>query len=189
MTDSNKDITVLLKDWESGNESAMEQLMAVVYDELRKISRSYLSNERSDHTLGATGLVNEAYFRLVNQNRTSWQSRAHFFGVAAQVMRRILINHARDKKAAKRGGGAVVLNIDQITDMAEQEGIDLEALEEALNGLASFDERQAKIVELKFYGGLTEEEMSEVLKVSPATIRRDWRRARLWLLRFLKSNN
>jgi len=187
MAETGKDITVLLKDWESGNKDAMEELMSVVYEELRRISRGYLSSERSDHTLGATGLVNEAYFKLVNQNRTSWQSRAHFFGVAAQLMRRILINHARDKKAAKRGGGAIMLNIDQITDMAEQDGIDLEALEEAMVALASFDERKAKIVELKFYGGLTEEEMAEVMELSPATIRRDWRSARIWLLHFLKS--
>ena len=181
-----KDITLLLQDWQKGDEAALEDLMSAVYSELHRISKNYISRERSGHTLGPTGLVNEAYFRLIDHNRITWQNRAHFFGVAAQVMRRILINYARERNTAKRGGGLMVLSLDNVTDAAEEEGIDLEALEEALNALGEVDQRKARIVEMKFFAGMNEKEISEALSVSSATIRREWRTARAWLFRFLK---
>ena len=181
-----KDITLLLQDWQQGDQAALEDLMGAVYAELHRISKNYISRERSDHTLGPTGLVNEAYFRLIDHNRITWQNRAHFFGVAAQVMRRILINHARERNTAKRGGGVMVLSLDHITDAAEEEGIDLDSLEEALRALEAFDRRKASIVEMKFFAGMNEKEISEALQVSAATIRREWRSARAWLFRFLK---
>ena len=184
-----KDITVMLQDWQQGDNAALEDLMAAVYDELHRISKNYISRERSGHTLGPTGLVNEAYFRLIDQNRINWQNRAHFFGVAAQVMRRILINYARERNTAKRGGGIMVLSLDHLTDAADEEGIDLEALEEALNALGAFDKRKASIVEMKFFAGMNEEEIGEALSVSAATIRREWRSARAWLFRFLQEES
>ena len=182
-----KDITLMLQDWqENGDQAILENLMGEVYEELHRISSRYLAQERGDHTLGATGLVNEAYFKLVDHDRISWQNRAHFFGVAAQIMRRILIDYARERRTAKRGGDAIVLSLDQITESAKEEGVALLALEEAMDALSAVDERKTRIVEMKFYAGLNEQEIAEVLSISIPTIRREWRAARIWLFRFLQ---
>lgn len=187
MDEKSKDITVLLNDWQGGDQQALDKLMTAVYEELRRISHKYLSQERSNHTLGPTGLVNEAYLKLINQNRVNWRSRSHFFCVAAQLMRRVLINHARERRAAKRGGGAIILSLDQVTDAAAKDGINIEELDEAMKKLADIDERKARIVEMKFFAGLKEEELGEVLGISRATVKREWQAARIWLFRFLKT--
>ncbi|MDX2152695.1 MAG: sigma-70 family RNA polymerase sigma factor [Bryobacteraceae bacterium] len=177
------DVTQLLVDWSKGNHQALEQLMPLVYDELRRLADYYLRRERSDHTLQGTALVHEAYLRLVDQNRVQWQNRAHFFGVAAQMLRRILVDHARAHRTAKRGGGALTLALDEAIGTPEQKDLDLVALDDALNGLAQLDAQQAKIVELRYFSGLTIEETAEVLDISPATVKRDWVVAKAWLFR------
>ena len=179
------DVTHLLKAWGAGDHEALDELMPVVYSELRMLARGYLSGERRDHTLQATALVNEAYLRLIEQNRVSWQSRAHFFGIAAQMMRRILVDHARKHRADKRGSGLAPVPLDEALDAAEQGNIDLTALDDALTTLAELDPRQARVVELRYFGGLSIEETAEVLKLSPATVKREWATARAWLRREL----
>src|SRR5215210_8218370 len=175
-------VTQLLKDWGSGDSSALDKLMPVVYDELRRLASSYLRRERANHTLQPTALVNEAYMRLVDQKHARWQNRAQFFGVAAQLMRRILVDHARLHQAQKRGGSdqqrLSLTNVDRVGD---QPNIDLLALHEALNELAEVDPQQSRIVELKFFGGLSIEETVEVLGIGHATVERDWKMARAWL--------
>jgi RNA polymerase sigma factor (TIGR02999 family) len=157
--------------------------MPFIYDELRQIARGYLQGERADHTLQATGLVHEAYIRLVDQTATTWQNRAHFFGVAAGVMRRVLVDHARRHRAGKRGGRWDKLQFDEALAPAVERGVDLVALDDALKDLATRDPRQSQIVELRFFGGLTTEEAAEVIDVSARTIKREWRRAKAWLRR------
>ena len=180
-------VTQLLVDWSKGDEKALEKLMPVVYDELRRLARNYLRRERPDHTLQPTALVNEAYLRLVDQRTARWQNRAHFYGVAAQLMRRILVDHARQHQAGKRGGrDQQKLSITRADRMARQSEIDLLALHEALNELAAIDPQQSRIVELKFFGGLSIEETAEVLGVGHATVERDWKMARAWLRRQLE---
>jgi len=178
---SSPDVTQLLHQWSSGNRNALDNLTPVVYDELRRLASIYLSRERTDHTLQATALVHEAYMQLVDQTRVNWQSRAHFFGVAAQLMRRILVDHARNQGAQKRGGNAQVLSIDDSIGMASVSEVAFDELDEALTRLQALDADQAKIVELRFFGGLTVEEVAEVMGVSTATIEREWRMARAWL--------
>ncbi|MGI8890900.1 MAG: sigma-70 family RNA polymerase sigma factor [Chthoniobacterales bacterium] len=173
--------TRLLIDWSRGNHVAAERLMPLVYDELRLLARGYLQRERSDHTLQATGLVHEAYLRLVDQSRTTWQNRAHFFRVAAQAMRRILVEHARRHRAEKRGGGLQKVELDESLMPAPGRSVDLLALDDALNELAQMRPQQSQIVELRFFGGMTIEEAAEVLDVSPRTVKREWRMARAWL--------
>jgi RNA polymerase sigma factor (TIGR02999 family) len=176
-------VTQMLVDWSGGDQEAPARLMPLVYDELRGLARHYLQRERPDHTLQATGLVHEAYLRLVDQSTATWQSRAHFFGVAAQVMRRILVDYARSHRAGKRGGGWDKLEFDDALAPAAERSVDLVALDDALKDLLALDPRQSQIVELRFFGGLTNEEIGEVLDVSPRTVKREWRIAKAWLRR------
>jgi RNA polymerase sigma-70 factor, ECF subfamily len=175
------DVTRLLKGWSSGDSAALDQLIPVVYDELRAVAARYLRRERQDHTLQPTALVNEAYLRLIDQKQVKWQNRAHFMGVAAQMMRRILVDHARRHHRAKRGGGAQQVSLDEAMAVSEERADDLVELDEALTALAAFDERKSRVVEMKYFGGLSVEEMAEVLKVSEITIARDWKLAKAWL--------
>ena len=188
MPDSS-DITILLNRIGEGDGKAPEELLPLVYGELRKLAHSYLKNERADHTLQATALVHEAYIRLVDWEKVSWQNRAHFFAVAANVMRRILVDYAREKRAQKRDFGQK-LSLDEAISFPNQNTreVDLIALDDALEKLAKFDKTQSKIVELRFFGGLTIEETAHALKISPATVKREWTVARTWLFREIKSS-
>jgi RNA polymerase sigma factor (TIGR02999 family) len=184
---SSDGITKLLIDWSQGDQAALEKLMPLVYDELRRLASNYLRRERAGHTLQPTALVNEAYLKLVDQRHARWQNRAHFFGISAQLMRRILVDHARQHQAAKRGGSQQQrLSITSAERVVKQPEIDLLALNEALDELALIDPQQAQIVELKFFGGLSIEETAEVLGISHATVERDWKVARAWLRRQLE---
>ena len=178
---STQDITQYLRELSDGNESAPEHLMPLVYGELRRLAQGYLEGERADHTLQATALVHEAYIRLVDWKNVSWQNRAHFFALAAQVMRRILVDHARGKKAEKRGGGMTKLALDEAISFPQQREVDLVALDDALKTLAELDPAQSKIVELRFFGGLTIDETAEAMRISPATVKREWQMAKAWL--------
>ncbi|CAN5825313.1 sigma-70 family RNA polymerase sigma factor [soil metagenome] len=180
---NSQNITRMLKDWSSqGNRDALDKLLPFVYDELHRQASRYLRKERGDHTLQTTALIHEAYMKLIDQNEVEWQNRAHFFAIAAQTMRRILVDYARTRKREKRGGDDVKLQLDDAINIsAKEKSIDLVALDEALNRLAEFDERQARVVELKYFSGMTEEETAEVLDISPATVRRDWNMAKAWL--------
>ncbi len=180
-----EDVTQILHDWSSGDAHAAERLMPLVYDELRRLARGFLSRERDSHTLQPTALVNEAYLRLVDQTRVNWQSRAHFYGIASSMMRRVLIDHARAHATEKRGGGAIHLSLDDLQVPLEQRASDFVALDEALEKLAQFDERKCKVVEMRFFAGLKDEEIAEVLGVTTRTVLRDWKKARLWLYREL----
>ena len=184
--DSSTRINRLLADWGQGNEEAREALIPVVYNELRRQARRYLRGERPDHTLESAALVNEAYLRLVRQDAPQWQNRAHFFGVAAQLMRHILVDHARNRLAAKRGAGAPRLALDPELAPAQKPEIDLVALDDAISRLAALDSQQGRLIELRFFGGLSIEETAVVLGVSPATVKREWVTARAWLRRELK---
>lgn len=180
---SDQDVTHLLIQWSKGDSAALEALVPLVYDELRRLAQLYLSREKPGHTLSSTALVHEAYLRLVKQKDVTWQNRAHFFGVAARMMRRILVDHARRHGYAKRGGGAVTLALDETMAPAPQREVSLVALDDALDTLAKLDERQSRMVELRFFGGLSIEETSEVLGVSAPTVKREWASARAWLFR------
>ena len=175
--------TELLRAWSQGDESARERLIPLVYGELHRLARHYMRQERPDHTLQATALVNEAYLRLIDVNRVEWRSRTHFLALAAKTMRRILIESARNRHRQKRGGGAVRVNIDDLGELLEPQEGDLVALSDALSALAIFDARMSQVVELRFFGGLSVEETAEVLNVSPETVNRDWKTAKAWLLR------
>jgi RNA polymerase sigma-70 factor, ECF subfamily len=174
-------ITRLLADWSRGDERARDALIPLVYDELRLIARRNLSRERPEHSLQSAALVNEAYLRLVRQKTPDWQNRAHFFGVAAQIMRQILVDHARNRLAAKRGAGATLLSLDPGMAWRKEPDIDLLALDSALNKLATMDAQQSHLVELRFFGGLSIEETALVLGVSTRTVERSWTAARAWL--------
>jgi RNA polymerase sigma factor (TIGR02999 family) len=176
-----KDVTQLLLDWSSGKREAMDELLPLVYNELRRLADRYLRRERSDHTLQATALVHEAYLKLIDQRNVQWQNRAHFFGVAAQAMRRILVDHARNHQAAKRGSGGQKISLDEGLMVTDERAAELVALDDALNELAAFDEQKGRIVELRFFGGLTIEETAEVLGIGTATVIREWRMAKAWL--------
>jgi len=180
------DVTRLLVLWTRGNQQAMEDLLPLVYDELRKLARRYLQRERPGHTLQSTALVHEAYLRMIDQHDVSWQGRAHFFGIAAQMMRRILVDHARGRDAAKRGAGACKLTLDEDLLAPAERDINLVALDQALDTLSKLDSQQGRIVELRFFAGLSIEETAEVLKISPATVKRDWAMAKAFLSRQLK---
>lgn len=180
---SQKGITELLIESSGGDRSALNELLPLVYTELRQLAAHYMQRERADHTLQATALVHEAYVRLVDQRNVNWQNRAQFFGLAAQMMRRILVNHAESHKAAKRGGGAHKLSLDEAISFFEEQNLDLLILDGALTRLAEFDEEKSRIVELRFFGGLTMHEVAEVMKSSTATIEREWALARAWLYR------
>lgn len=180
---SQAEVTQLLVDWSNGDQAALEHLIPLVYDELRRLASGYMRRERAGHTLQTTALVHEAYLRLAGQPDLDWKNRAHFFAVAARVMRRILIDHARTQHYAKRGGGAVKLSLDEAATLSDERAAELVALDEALNELAKLDARQSQIVELRFFGGLTLAETAEVLKISIDTVARDWNLARAWLHR------
>jgi RNA polymerase sigma-70 factor (ECF subfamily) len=179
-------VTGLLVAWSEGDEAAFERLMPVVHDELRRLARGYMARERQGHTLQATALVNEAYLRLIKVKKVRVQNRAHFFAMSARLMRRILVDFARSKRYKKRGGSAARITFDEALLGADEPGRDLVALDEALEALANMDERKSRIVELRFFGGLTVEEAADVLKMSPATVMRDWMLAKAWLLRELR---
>ena len=183
------DITQLLKDWSDGDGSAPAQLLPLVYQELRHLADRYMSHEREGHTLQPTALVHEAYLRLIDQTRVNWQNRAHFFGIAAQLMRRILLDHARAHHAGKRGGVAKRLSLDEAAILPEERASDLIALDEALEELAKLDERKSKIVELRFFGGLGVDETAAVLGIHRATVLRDWSVAKAWLHRELSKGD
>ena len=182
-TAPNKNVTQLLAEWSKGDRGALEAMLPLVYDELRRIAANRLRHERPGHTLQPTALVNEAYLRLIEQERADWKNRAQFFGIAAEMMRRILINHAVAKQAAKRGGDAIKVSLSAAENRAAEDDINLLALDEALKRLAAFDERKSRIVELKFFAGLSIEEIAEVLEISHATVEREWAMARAWLNR------
>ena len=175
------DITIYLREYQNGNRDALDKLFPLVYQELRRLAANRFRDERSDHTLQPTALVHEAYMRLVEQHSADWQNRAHFFGLAAEMMRRILVNHAVKNNADKRFGNQTRLALDEMIDFTQGQDVNLILLDEALNKLAEFDPKQAKIVELKFFAGLTNEEIAEVLGVSDSTIKREWRIAKAWL--------
>jgi RNA polymerase sigma factor (TIGR02999 family) len=175
------DVTQMLISYGQGNREALDALLPLVYDELRVIARSYLRQERPDHTLQPTGLVHEAYLRLINQQRVDWRNRAQFFGLAANMMRRILVNHAESKRAQKRGGGAEKITLDEVAVVFENDVVDLIALDEVLGRLEKLDKLKSDVVELKFFGGLTIAEIAEVTKTSTATVEREWAFARGWL--------
>ncbi len=182
------EVTRILHDWSGGDREAPERLMPFVYDELRRLARIFLTRERGGHTLQPTALVHEAYLRLVDQTRVNWQNRAHFYGIAASMMRRVLIDHARAHSTEKRGGAAIRLSIDDVQLPIEERAAGLVALDEALERLAEFDERKCKVVELRFFGGLSDKEIAEVLGVTTRTVLRDWKTARLLLYRELSQN-
>ena len=178
-----EDVTGILEQWSEGDVDAPARLMPLVYAELRQLARNYLQRERSDHTLQPTALVHEAYLRLTDQTRVTWQNRAHFYAIAAQMMRRILVDHARTHVAEKRGGLRHKLSLDEARFVPEERAADLLALDEALKTLGATNERQSRVVELRFFGGLSEAEAAEVLQISEKTVRRDWQMAKLWLYR------
>lgn len=180
-------ITAKLQSWNSGNKSAAEELMPLVYDELHRVAANYLRKERSDHTLQPTALVNEAYLKLVDISSVEWNDRAHFFAVSSNVMRRILVDYARAQKTDKRGGDAKKVDLDEAISFSKEKEIDLLALNDALERLEEIDERQSRIVEMRFFGGLSVEETAEVLKVSKRTIKREWAMAKAWLFQQMKS--
>src|SRR5213596_503498 len=179
------DVTGLLQAWSEGDDSALEQLTPLVYAELHRLAKMYMAREWNQQTLETGALLNEAYMRLVDWKNVRWQNRAHFFGVSAQWMRRILVDFARSHGYEKRGGGTRPVTLDDAAFVVDSKGTDMVALDDALNALAELDARQSRVVELRFFGGLTNEEAAEVLKVSEATVRRDWSLARAWLHREL----
>jgi RNA polymerase sigma factor (TIGR02999 family) len=176
-------ITELLVGYGRGDKEALDKLMPIVYEELRRQAARYLRREQAGHTLQTTALIHEAYVRLVDQRNVQWQNRAHFFGIAAQMMRRILVDHARTKKRAKRGGSDVKVSLADATIPVKERDLDVVALDEALTRLAEIDEQQSRVVELRFFSGLTVEETAEVMGISPATVKRDWSMAKAWLHR------
>ena len=185
MAEPARDVTAMLVAYSAGQRGVLDELMPLVYDELRRIAARYLERERPDHTLQPTGLVHEAYLRLVNQKQVDWRNRAQFFGLAASMMRRILVNHAEAKRAEKRGGKREKISLDEVTIVLREDMIDLLELDEALHRLEEFDKLKSEIVELKFFGGLTIEEIAELTQTSTATVEREWAFARGWLYKNL----
>jgi|SRR5579859_1331501 len=181
------DVTVLLKQLSDGNQNVLAELIPLVYDELRRLAAYHLRQERGDHTLQATALVHEAYLHLVDQRQVDWKNRSHFFGVAAHLMRRILLMHARKLHAAKRGGSAQRISLDEAAVFTPEQSAELMALEELLTRLGQLDAQQARVVELRFFGGLSVEETAELMSISPATVKRDWAMSKAWLARELAS--
>src|SRR6185436_5118767 len=180
-TSSPKDVTALLNEWGKGDQEALNELMPLVYEELRRLASRYLRNERTGHTLQTTALVHEAYLKLVDQKNTSWQNRVQFFAAAAQVMRHILVDYARSRRVFKRGGDYCRLSLDEAVISSQEKDPDLLTLHEALNSLAVIDPQQSRVVELRVFGGLTVEETAEALEVSPRTVKREWSMAKAWL--------
>lgn len=186
---SSHQITELLVAWGEGDRSALEQLTPLVHAELRRLAHRYMSRERAGHALQTTALVNEAYLRLIDWKNVRWQNRAHFFGVSAQLMRRILVDYARERQYLKRGGGALEVSLSEAAAFSLERSSDLVALDEALTALSKIDRRKEQMVELRFFGGLSVKEVAEVMKVSSETVMRDWRLAKVWLLRELDKNS
>ena len=185
---SQRQVTQLLLDWSEGDPEALNKLMPLVYQELKRMARYYMRRERAGHTLQTSALVNEAYIRLVDYKKMRWQDRAHFLAVAAQAMRRILVDHARGHTRAKRGGEARRVSLDEAATLADEKAADIVALDLALNNLAEFDPRKSQIVELRYFGGLNIEETAEVVGISPATVKREWNTAKTWLHREVTSD-
>jgi RNA polymerase sigma-70 factor (ECF subfamily) len=183
---SSHDVTRLLKAWSAGDEAALEKLVPLVYGELHRAARHYMSGERPEHTLQTTALINEAYLRLVDFQHIGWQNRAQFFGICAQLMRRILVDFARSRRSRKRGGEGFRLPLDETLIISSEPRADLLALDDALKALAVIDERKSRVIELRFFGGLSVQETAEVVKVSEETVKRDWRLAKAWLIREFK---
>ena len=188
MTPSTNDVTQLLVAWGNGDQTARDQLMPLVYAELHRLAHRHIKKERPGHTLQTSALVNEAFLRLVDQRGMHWQSRAHFFGIAAQMMRRILVDYARKRRFAKRGGNQLQVSLNEELLAAKQRSADVVLLDDALTQLAEVDDRKSKVVELKFFGGLSIEETAEALGVSPGTVMRDWTLAKAWLRRAMSKN-
>jgi len=186
-TISQTGVTDLLLHWSEGDQEALNKLIPLVYDELHKLASRYLRRERRDHTLQTTAVVHEAYLKLVNQRDANFENRLHFFAVAAQIMRRILVDYARRHHASKRGGDLYKLSLDEALVTSEEKGADLLALDEALERLAAIDERQSRVVELRVFAGLTLEETAQALNISPSTVRREWSMAKAWLHRQIKN--
>jgi RNA polymerase sigma factor (TIGR02999 family) len=180
-------VTQLLADWSRGNDAALAELTPLIYEELRRIAHRHMGGQRPDHTLQTTALVNEAYLRLADQTKPNWQSRAHFFSVAARAMRQILVSYARSNRAQKRGGGALKIELDESAILSPEQSKEIVDLHEALERLGTLDSRKAQVVELKFFGGLNYDEIAEVLKIARMTVRRDWEFAKLWLYTELHS--
>jgi RNA polymerase sigma-70 factor (ECF subfamily) len=178
---SQQEVTQLLADWSRGDDAAFAKLTPLIYEELRRIAHRHMGGQRPDHTLQTTALVNEAYLRLTDQTKPNWQSRAHFFAVAARAMRQILVSYARSNRAQKRGGGGARIELDEAAILSPEQSKEIVDLHEALERLATLDSRKAQVVELKFFGGLNYDEIAEVLKIARMTVRRDWEFARLWL--------
>jgi len=185
MTSARGEITARLLAWNDGDDKARDELMFLVYHELRRLARGYLRRERNGHTLQPTALIHEAFIRLIDQSRVTWKNRAHFYGISARLMRQILINHAEAHRAAKRGGSGTRVSLDQVDVIASKRGIDLLALGDALDDLKRLDPPQGRIVELRYFGGLEIDEVAEVLGISSATVKREWSTARAWLRREL----
>lgn len=186
---SQEEVSQLLLDWSAGDQTALDKLIPLVYQELRRLAHYYMRQERGGHTLQTTALVNEAYMKLADYKKMRWQSRAHFFAIAAQVMRRILVEHARVRDSAKRGGGAQKLSLEDTAVVSEGRSGEVIAINNALNELEAWDSRKGKIVELRFFGGLSIDETAVVLKISPTTVQREWRSAKAWLYRTLISGD
>lgn len=182
---STPSVTQLLQAWRAGDKAALDQLLPLVQDELHRLAKRLMSRERQGHTWQTTELVNEAYLQLVNQQQVEWQDRAHFFAVAAQVMRHLLVDHARARQQVKHGGGAQRLSLDEVALVAPDRSAELLALDDALDRLADFDQQKSRIVELRYFGGLTVEEIAEVLGIAAITVKREWARAKLWLYKEL----
>jgi RNA polymerase sigma factor (TIGR02999 family) len=183
---STQGVTRLLREAQAGDRAALDELLPLVYQELRQIAARHFSQERPGHTLQATALVHEVYLRLIDQHSVDWRNRAHFFSIAAEMMRRILVNHAVSRRAQKRGAGETLLSLDEVISFPNRQDVDLILLDEALGRLAEFDPSQARIVELRFFGGLTVEEVAQVLGVSDSEVKREWRSAKAWLTTQLK---
>jgi len=178
---SSRELTQLLVDWGNGDKAALDQLMPLVYGELRRLAHHYMRGERPGHTLQTTALINEAYLRLIDYRKMQWQDRAHFFAVAAQVMRRILVDSARSRHEEKRGGGVQELSLDEAAVVSQKKSAEVVAVDDALKDLSALDPRKSQIVELRYFGGLNIEETAEVLGISPTTVQREWRSAKAWL--------
>lgn len=181
MSKEGQNITQLLQDAQAGDKTALDVLLPLVYDELKRVASRQLANERPNHTLQATALVHEAYLRLIEQHSVDWRNRAHFFSIAAEMMRRILVNYAINRQAKKRGEGETLLSIDEVLSFPNKQNLDLVLLDESLNKLSELDELQARIVEMRFFAGLTIEEIAAVLSISESTVKREWRSAKAWL--------
>jgi RNA polymerase sigma factor (TIGR02999 family) len=189
MTIAANNVTLLLRKWSDGDESALEQLTPLVYDELHRLAHQHMRRESAGHVLQTSALINEAYLRLVDQPKIQWESRAHFFGIAARLMRRILVDDARKRNSAKRGGSLIQVPWDEVENLAQQQAANVVAVDDALKRLEAIDARQSQIVELRFFGGLSIDETANVLRVSPGTVMRDWTFARAWLRNEMSAAN